>query len=168
MRLMPAPSFIHLRLHSEYSIVDGIVRIEEAVEAAVADGMPAVALTDLSNVFGLVKFYQEARARGVKPIVGCDLWLENEADRDKPYRLLLLSQSRAGYLGLCDLLTRAYRANQYRSRPELKKAWFEAGTDGLIALSGAHRIVFDADARAVAEEDRSHQRKGSRVEDDAA
>ena len=134
-----APSFVHLRLHSEYSIVDGIVRIDEAVEAAVADGMPALGLTDLSNVFGLVKFYQEARAKGVKPVIGCDLWLENEADRDKPYRMLLLCQSRAGYLTLCDLLTRAYRSNQYRGRPEMKKTWLaEAGTDGLIALSGAH------------------------------
>ncbi len=134
-----APSFIHLRLHSEYSIVDGIVRIDEAIEAAAADGMPALALTDLSNVFGLVKFYQEARAKGVKPVIGCDLWLESEADRDKPYRMLLLCQSRAGYLKLCDLLTRAYRTNQYRGRPELKKGWLaEAGTEGLIALSGAH------------------------------
>ncbi len=132
-------SYVHLRLHSEYSIVDGIVRIDEAIEAAVADGMPALALTDLSNVFGLIKFYQEARAKGVKPVIGCDLWLENEADRDKPYRILLLCQSRAGYLKLCDLLTRAYRTNQYRGRPELKKAWLaEAGTEGLIALSGAH------------------------------
>src|SRR5687767_8382897 len=136
---MPAPSFIHLRLHSEYSIVDGIVRIDEAVEAAAADRMPALALTDLSNVFGLVKFYQEARGAGVKPVIGCDLWLENEADRDKPYRVLLLCQSRAGYLKLCNLLTRAYRSNQYRGRPELKKGWLEeSGTEGLIALSGAH------------------------------
>src|SRR5689334_7513393 len=135
---MPAPSFVHLRLHSEYSIVDGIVRIDEAVEAAVADGMPALALTDLSNVFGLVKFYQEARARGIKPVIGCDVWLENEADRDKPYRMLLLCQSRAGYLKMCDILTRAYRANQYRGRPELKKSWLAEGADGLIALSGAH------------------------------
>ena len=136
---MSAPSYVHLRLHSEYSIVDGIVRIDEAVEAAAADRMPALALTDLSNVFGLVKFYQEARGAGVKPVIGCDLWLENEADRDKPYRMLLLCQSRPGYLKLCDLLTRAYRANQYRGRPELKKGWLgESGTDGLIALSGAH------------------------------
>jgi len=136
---MPAPSFVHLRLHSEYSIVDGIVRLDEAVEAAARDGMPALALTDLANVFGMVKFYQEARARGVKPVIGCDAWLENGADRDKPHRLLLLAQSREGYLRLSELLTRAYRANQYRGRAELKKAWFaEAGTEGLIALSGAH------------------------------
>src|SRR5690349_270138 len=137
---MPAPQFVHLRLHSEYSIVDGIVRIEEAVEAAAKDGMPAAALTDLSNVFGLVKFYKEARKKGVKPVIGSDLWLENEADRDKPYRVLLLCQSREGYLGLSELLTRAYRTNQYRGRPELKKSWFaEEGTEGLIALSGAHQ-----------------------------
>jgi DNA polymerase-3 subunit alpha len=136
---MPAPSFVHLRLHSEYSIVDGIVRLEEAVEAAAADGMPALALTDLANVFGMVKFYQAARARGIKPIIGCDVWLENGADRDKPHRALLLVQSREGFLRLSELLTRAYRSNQYRGRAEIRKAWFqEAGTAGLIALSGAH------------------------------
>jgi DNA polymerase-3 subunit alpha len=136
---MPNPSFVHLRLHSEYSIVDGIVRLDEAVEAAAADRMPALALTDLSNVFGMVKFYQTARSRGIKPVCGCDVWISNEADRDKPYRLLLLCQSHAGYLRLCDLLTRAFRSNQYRGRAEIRKAWFaETGTEGLIALSGAH------------------------------
>ena len=133
------PSYVHLRLHSEYSIVDGIVRLDEAVEAAAFDGMPALALTDLANVFGMVKFYQAARAAGIKPVIGCDVWLENETDRDKPYRMLLLCQSRTGYLRLSELLTRAYRANQYRGRAELKKDWFrETGSEGLIALSGAH------------------------------
>jgi DNA polymerase III subunit alpha len=133
------PAYVHLRLHSEYSIVDGIVRIDEAVAAAAADGMPALALTDLSNVFGMVKFYKEARARGVKPVIGCDLWLTNAADRDNPYRVLLLAQNYDGYLRLCELLTRAYRGNQYRGRAEVLKAWLgEVGTDGLIALSGAH------------------------------
>ena len=136
---MTPPSFVHLRLHSEYSIVDGIVRLDEAVEAAFKDGMPALALTDLANVFGMVKFYQEARGRGVKPIIGCDVWLENEADRDKPFRLLLLCQTHGGYLRLTETLTRAYRANQYRGRAEIRKDWFaELGSDGLIALSGAH------------------------------
>ncbi len=134
-----APSFIHLRLHSEYSIVDGIVRVDDAVAAAAADSMPALALTDLSNVFGMVKFYKAARAAGVKPIIGCDVWLTNDADRDKPFRLLLLVQSHAGYLRLCTLLTRAYRSNQYRGRSEIRREWFtETGTEGLIALSGAH------------------------------
>jgi DNA polymerase-3 subunit alpha len=136
---MSEPSFIHLRLHSEYSISDGIVRIDEAVRCAAADGMPALALTDLANLFGLVKFYRQARGAGIKPIAGCDVWIENEADRDKPYRLLLLVQSRNGYLRLCELLSRAYRENVWRGRAEIKRAWFsEGGADDLIALSGAH------------------------------
>ncbi len=135
---MSQPSFVHLRLHSEYSIADGIVRIGEAVGAAKADSMPALALTDLSNVFGLVKFYKEARGSGVKPVVGCDVFVSNDAARDQPFRLLLLCQSHAGYLRLCDLITRAYLENQYRGRPEIRRQWLSEGTEGLIALSGAH------------------------------
>src|SRR5256884_7864010 len=134
---MPNPAFVHLRLHSEFSITDGIVRIDEAVALAAADGMPALAITDLANVFGMVKFYKAARAAGVKPLVGCDVRNSNEAERDKPHRLLLLTQSRAGYLRLSELLTRAWLENQYRGRAELRKAWFGEGTEGLIALSGA-------------------------------
>ena len=135
---MSQPSFIHLRLHSEFSIVDGTVRIGEAVEAAKHDGMPALALTDLNNIFGLVKFYLAARSKGIKPIVGCDVFISNEAERDLPFRLLLLCQSHAGYLRLCDLLTRAYLENQNKGRPEIRKEWLQGGTEGLIALSGAH------------------------------
>ncbi len=136
---MPDPAFVHLRLHSEYSIVDGIVRIEDAVRRAREDRMPALALTDLANVFGMVKFYEAARSHGVKPVIGCDLWLSNEADRANAYRILLLCQSREGYLRLSRLLSRAYLENQYRGRPEIRKDWFEEeGTEGLILLSGAH------------------------------
>jgi len=134
---MPNPAFVHLRLHSEFSITDGIVRIDEAVARAAADGMPALAITDLANVFGMVKFYKAARAAGVKPVIGCDVWITNESERDKPHRLLLLTQSRNGYLRLSELLTRAWLENQYRGRAELKKSWFAEGTEGLIALSGA-------------------------------
>jgi DNA polymerase-3 subunit alpha len=134
------PAFIHLRLHSEYSITDGIVRLDDAIARAKQDGMPAVALTDLSNVFGLVKFYKSARAEGVKPIVGCDVWISNDTNRDQPSRLLLLCRSRAGYLSLCELLTRAHRSNQFRSRAEVRREWFaEIGADGLIALSGGQQ-----------------------------
>jgi DNA polymerase-3 subunit alpha len=134
---MPNPAFVHLRLHSEFSITDGIVRIDEAVARAAADGMPALAITDLANVFGMVKFYKAARAAGVKPVIGCDVWITNESERDKPHRLLLLVQSRPGYLRLSELLTRAWLENQHRGRAELNKSWFAAGTGGLIALSGA-------------------------------
>ena len=135
---MSQPSYIHLRLHSEFSIVDGTVRIGDAVEAAKRDGMPALALTDLNNIFGLVKFYLATRSKGIKPIVGCDVFVTNEAEREQPFRLLLLCQSHDGYLRLCDLLTRAYLENQNRGRPEIRKEWLHGGTDGLIALSGAH------------------------------
>ncbi len=134
---MSAPRFIHLRLHSEFSIADGTVRLDDAVAAAAADGMPALALTDLANAFGLVKFHKAARERGVKPVHGCDVWLTHEAERDRPYRVLLLAQSRAGYLKLSDWLTRAYRGNQHRGRAEFRREWLAEGTDGLIALSGA-------------------------------
>ncbi|MCX7962768.1 MAG: DNA polymerase III subunit alpha [Burkholderiales bacterium] len=134
---MPAPRFVHLRLHSEYSITDSVVRIEAAVARAAADGMAALALTDSANLFGMVKFYGAARAAGVKPIVGADCWLQNDADREKPYRLLLLCASQPGYRRLCELLTRAWLKNAYRGRGEIAAAWFEElGTDGLIALSG--------------------------------
>src|SRR5258706_8650078 len=134
---MPAPAFVHLRLHSEFSVSDGIVRIEEGVARAAADGMPALAITDLANVFGMVKFYKAARAAGVKRVIGCDLWMTNESERDKPHRMVLLVQSRQGYLKLSELLTRAWLENQHRGRAEMQKGWFAAGTEGLIALSGA-------------------------------
>lgn len=133
-----APQFVHLRCHSEYSVVDGIVRIDDYVAAAQADTMPAIALTDLSNLFGAIKFYKATRDKGVKPIIGCDIWLENTTNRDKPTRLLLLCQSHAGYLLLCQLISRAYLSNQYRGRAEFKREWFvECGTEGLLLLSGA-------------------------------
>ena len=134
--LAATSGYVHLRLHSEYSIVDGMLRIDDAVAAALADRMPALALTDLSNVFGMVKFYTAARKAGIKPIVGCDVWITHESESDAPYRLLLLCQSREGYLKLTDWLTRAYRSNQRRGRAEIRREWLAEGTAGLIALSG--------------------------------
>src|SRR6478672_10240438 len=113
---MPAPRFVHLRMHSEFSVSDGIVRVEEAVKKAAADGMPALALTDMSNVFGMVKFYGAARGAGVKPLIGADCWVQNDADRDKPHRILLLCTSQARSLRLCDLLWPAWRIFGRRAR----------------------------------------------------
>jgi len=140
---MPAPCFVHLRVHSEYSISDSIVRIDPLVDAAAGDGQGALALTDSANVFGWVKFYRAARARGVKPILGVDTWVTNDADRDRPGRLLLLVRNRTGYLNLCELLTRAWLENEWRGRAEMRRDWFDGlpvgpdGSHGLIALSGA-------------------------------
>ncbi|MFZ6750293.1 DNA polymerase III subunit alpha [Undibacterium sp. Ren11W] len=138
-----SPQFVHLRLHSEYSIVDGLVRIDDVVKAAAKDMQVALAMTDLANLFGLIKFYRAARGKGIKAIAGCDVWITNEIDRDKPSRLLLLVKNRAGYLQLCELLAQAWLENQHRGRAELKFEWlqaiFEKGAEpGLIVLSGAH------------------------------
>ena len=130
-------SFVHLRLHSEYSIVDGAVRIDDAISAAVSDQMGALALTDLGNVFGLVKFYQAARKEGLKPIVGSDVWITNPEERDKPFRLQLLVKNHQGYLNLCEVLTKASLTNQYKGRAEVDPIWFKDHGEGLIALSGA-------------------------------
>lgn len=130
------PQFVHLRCHSEYSIVDGIVRIDDYIDAASKDAMPALGLTDLSNLFGAIKFYKAARGKGIKPIVGCDIWLENTKNRDQAHRLLLLVQNKIGYRQLCGLLSRAYLENQYRGRAEIKLEWLQ-NTEGLLLLSGS-------------------------------
>ena len=99
-------SFIHLRTHTEFSVVDGTLRIDEAVHAAAADGQGALAVTDVSNLFGTVKFYSAARKAGVKPLIGADVWMEPEGSDKSPSRLLLLVQNNVGYLNLCELLSR--------------------------------------------------------------
>src|SRR5207244_11164628 len=126
---MSDPRFIHLRLHSEFSIADGTVRIDRAVAAARSDRMPALALTDLSNLFGMVKFYKAARSAGLKAIVGCDVNVAGGDAQATPHRALLLCQNRSGYLRLCDWLTRAYVSPQQRGDPVLQTAWFADGPD---------------------------------------
>jgi DNA polymerase-3 subunit alpha len=136
--LTTEPRFIHLRLHSEYSITDGIVRIDDAVARAVSDDMPALALTDLANVFGLVKFYQAARSQGVKPIIGCDVWVDRPELGGRAVRALFLVQNLLGYRRLSAWLTRAYRDHRVAGRAQLRMEWLhETGTEGVIALSGA-------------------------------
>jgi DNA polymerase-3 subunit alpha len=129
--------FIHLHIHSEFSLYDSIVRVKPLVTAAAANGMPAVALTDLGNLFAVVKFYRAAVAAGVKPILGSDVWIENPDDHNKPHRLVLLCQDIEGYRNLSRLLTRAYRDGQHSGRPCISGDWLTELSDGLIVLSGA-------------------------------
>ena len=137
---MNSSSYVHLRLHSEYSITDGIVRIADAVKAASADAMPALALTDLGNLFGLIKFYSSARGKGLKPIAGADVWMSGGEAGEPASRLLLLVRNRQGYRQLCELLTHAYVADGRRDRAEIRREWLlQIGCDGLIALSGGHQ-----------------------------
>jgi DNA polymerase-3 subunit alpha len=132
---MPPP-FVHLRVHTEYSLVNGTVRIKPLVRQVAGSGMPAVAVTDQSNMFSMVKFYRAAMAAGVKPIIGVDVWVADPNVDDQPARLVLLCKSRAGYLNLTRLVSRSYTEGQHRGLPVLEPGWFDGCTDGLIALSG--------------------------------
>jgi DNA polymerase-3 subunit alpha len=130
------PDFVHLRVHSEYSLVDGLVRIKPLVKAVAAAGMPAVALTDQSNLFAMVKFYRAALAAGVKPIIGVDAWLYNPEKANRPHRVILLVQNEAGYRNLTRLVSRSYQSGQRLGMPMMDRAWLKDSCDGLIALSG--------------------------------
>ncbi len=128
--------YIHLRVHSEYSITQGMVRIKDACKAAAEDQMPALALTDISNLFGVVKFYKSARKVGVKPIIGCDAYIRSK-QLSKPFRKLFLVQDQEGYLRLSRWLTRAFTEGESRDVATIDEDWIcEDGSDGLILLSG--------------------------------
>jgi DNA polymerase-3 subunit alpha len=133
-------SFVHLRTHTEYSVVDGTLRIPEAVAAAREDGQPALAITDLNNLFGAIKFYTACRKAGVKPLIGVDVLMEPlapAAPGDKqPSRLVLLVQDKQGYLNLSELLARAWVGNAQRAQAWVKWEWLQTLGGGLIALSG--------------------------------
>ncbi len=129
-------SFVHLRLHTEYSLIDGIVRVPELMAAVAAAGMPAVALTDQSNLFAMVKFYKEAQAAGIKPVIGVDAWIREAGERASPSRITLLCQSLQGYRRLTQLVSRSFLEGQRGGPPMLEHAWLDAGLEGLIVLSG--------------------------------
>ena len=128
--------FVHLHLHTEYSLVDGILRIKPLVQAVADTGMPAVAVTEQGNLFSAIKFYRAAAAAGVKPVIGADLVVFNAADPNQPSRLVLLCQNLEGYRNLSRLVTRSYVDGRVRGGAMLMPEWLEEGADGLIALSG--------------------------------
>ncbi|WP_342130646.1 DNA polymerase III subunit alpha [Hydrogenophaga sp. OTU3427] len=141
--------FVHLRLHTEFSVVDGTVRIDDAVSAAAADRQPALAITDLSNLFGAIKFYKGARGAGIKPVLGAEVVLQGlgsdaaavpgPGQNVQPLpRVLLLAQSHEGYLNLCEILARAWTRNVVRDVALVKWEWLQELNGGLIMLSGAH------------------------------
>ena len=130
--------FVHLRLHSEFSVVDGTNRIDDAVQVAADDKQPALALTDLNNLFGTIKFYKQARSIGVKPLLGAEIYLESlTQDANHLSKMILLVQSQQGYLNLCELLSRGWTQNVHKAVGVIKLAWLQELSQGLIALSGA-------------------------------
>ncbi|TAN50189.1 MAG: DNA polymerase III subunit alpha [Methylococcaceae bacterium] len=130
------PRFVHLRLHTEYSLSDGLVRIKALVKRAAKLNMPAVAVTDQGNLFALVKFYKAATGAGIKPIAGADVWLVNDNDVTAPYRLTLLVKNAAGYGSLTELISRGYLEGQQQGVPMLRTDWLAEHHQGLIVLSG--------------------------------
>ena len=149
------PRFVHLHVHSDYSLVDSTIRLPDKPEygdpgkaqrpnlisRAVESGQSALALTDQSNLFALVKFYRAAEANGIKPIAGCDLWITNASDANKPFRLTLLCQNRVGYLNLARLISRGYIEGRHGDHAIVQSAWFDGSSEGLIALAGRHSDI---------------------------
>ncbi|PSF05449.1 DNA polymerase III subunit alpha [Marinobacter fuscus] len=132
-----AQTFVHLRVHSEYSMVDGLVRVKPLIDRVAELGMPAVGLTEQSNMCSLVRFYKAAMGAGVKPIIGADLWLENPDEPESPFRLTLLARTEKGYLHLTEIISLGFTEGQRFGKPIIQKPWLEARSEGLIALSGA-------------------------------
>jgi DNA polymerase-3 subunit alpha len=131
---MAASPFVHLHVHSELSLVDGTLRIPELVERAREMGMPAVALTDHGNLFGLVRFYQAALDAGIKPIIGAELWLAPEGNQPA-HHLVVLARDRTGYANLVKLVSRGYLEGQHKGQPRVAKEWLREHGAGLIGLS---------------------------------
>ncbi|WP_043529319.1 DNA polymerase III subunit alpha [Litchfieldella xinjiangensis] len=131
------PPFVHLRVHSEFSLVDGLVRLKPLIKATAEMGMPAVSVTDETNLFGLVKLYKGAQGEGLKPIIGADLWLANPHDESHPYRMTLLAMNAQGYRSLTELISLGWSKGQRQGVAILDKAWLFAQNEGLIVLSGA-------------------------------
>ena len=129
--------FVHLSLHTEFSLADSLIRIKPLMKAVAKADMPAVAMTDQGNLFALVKFYRAAEAAGVKPIVGVDLLMENPEQPSLPFRLTLLCKDRDGYLNLNRLISISYTKGQHQGRPIVKFEWLQRYHLGLIAISGA-------------------------------
>lgn len=129
------PNFVHLRLHTEYSLSDGLLTISSLMEKATQFSMPAIAITDISNLYATVKFYQEAFKAGIKPIIGVDLWIAQSKPKESS-RITLLCQTNEGYKNLLKLVSQSYLEGQQTDKPLIQKAWLETLSPGLIALSG--------------------------------
>ncbi|MFM4668687.1 DNA polymerase III subunit alpha [Aeromonas media] len=133
---MADPRFVHLRVHSDFSMVDGLQKIGPIVSAAAANNMPALALTDQMNMCGLVRFYGSAHGKGIKPIVGADFWVQSDELGDEQFRLTLLAMDNDGYQNITLLISRGYQRGHVQGRPVIDKGWLVEHAKGVIVLSG--------------------------------
>ena len=132
-------SFVHLHLHTEYSLVNGMIRVGGLVEQTRTNQMPSVAITDIGNLYGAVKFFNKCLSQGIKPIIGAEVYIENPDKITQPSILVLLVQDEQGYVNLSELLSKGFREGQALGKPVLEKQWLKGRTDGLICLSGGLR-----------------------------
>lgn len=133
---MADPRFVHLRVHSDFSMVDGLQKIGPIVSAAAANNMPALALTDQMNMCGLVRFYGSAHGKGIKPIVGADFWVQSDELGDEQFRLTLLAMDNDGYQNITLLISRGYQRGHVQGRPVIDKGWLVEHAKGVIVLCG--------------------------------
>lgn len=131
-----SPGFIHLRVHTEYSLVDGTVRIKPLMSALADKAMPAVALTDQGNLFAMVKFTRATLSSGIKPIIGVDAWVRTADEQVPAFRMVLLCQNHRGYLNLSQIISKSYLEGQQGGVPYIQTDWLEQYAEGLIVLSG--------------------------------
>jgi len=131
-----AAEFIHLRLHTEFSLADSLVRIKPLVKRVAELNMPACAITDQTNFYGLIKFYKAAQAAGIKPIVGSDFWLASSDVDGKPTLFTLLAADNTGYKNIIELISRAWQHGQYQGAAYVQREWVSELSEGVIALSG--------------------------------
>ena len=129
--------FIHLRVHSDFSMMDGLNKVKPILGKVAALGMPAVAITDQMNMCGLVKFYSEAHNLGIKPIIGTDFWVTNEVFGDEPFRLTLIAMNNEGYKNITILISKAYLRGHLAHRAVIDQEWLAEHSEGVIVLSGA-------------------------------
>ena len=133
---MTEQAFVHLNVHTEHSIANSTLRISELIDVVSADGMPAVAVTDICNLYSVVKFFHKAQAKGVKPLVGADVWIHNPEQPNAPFKLLLFAQDKVGYRNLCELISMAHQQCWHAGKPCILGQWLDERAEGLIAVSG--------------------------------
>ena len=133
---MSAANFVHLRLHTEFSLSDSLVRIKSLVKRVAELNMPACAITDQTNFYGLIKFYKAAQGAGVKPIVGSDFWMASNDTEGKPTLITLLAMNDKGYKNIIELISLAWRQGQQQGVAYVQRDWITLHSEGVIALSG--------------------------------
>ncbi|WP_131783282.1 DNA polymerase III subunit alpha [Legionella gresilensis] len=133
--------FVHLRLHTEFSLVDGLVCIKPLMKAVIKRGMNTVAITDFCNLFAAVKVFKAAVDNGVKPILGSDLPCCFQEQPNTYSSLLFLCQNNIGYRNLTCLISKAYLEGQYQGQPRVQYEWLEEFAEGLIVLSGGYKGI---------------------------